>query len=238
MSAHWTQPTLKCTPPNASFSGIWVGLGGFKLSSKSVEQIGTRLDCGVSGRIHSSAWYELAPGPSKPIRMAVSPGDRLRGSVEVTGHQAQLTLSDLTRHETFHKALPVPVPDVSSADWIVEAPTGCAAQGNCTQLPLADFGAVHIRNAQASTRSGQAGSAVSRTWTTTRILMLPDQTPYDPNGTGYAAEPGPLRNGGRVFTVNWLSSGFRYGRRSAGAAADWAGWELQSGGPRQPGPGR
>jgi hypothetical protein len=231
VSAAWTQPTLRCAPPNTSFSGIWVGLGGFKQSSKSVEQIGTRLDCGASGRIHSGAWYELAPGPpSQPIKMVVSPGDRVRASVQVGGHQVQLTLSDLTRHESFRKQLPVRTPDVSSADWIVEAPTGCAGQGNCAELPLADFGAVRIHDARAATRSGLAGSTVSRFWATTKILMLPDEVPYDPNGTGYAAEPGPLRKGGSAFVVDWLSSGFRYGRRLPGTAVDASGLKIQPGG--------
>jgi hypothetical protein len=217
VSASWRQPSLSCAPGSPASFGIWVGLGGYKRTSQAVEQIGTDLDCGPSGRVTSGAWYELVPRPARPIRMEISPGDRLRASVRVAGHRAWLTLTDVTRHESFHKLAEVPAPDVSSADWIVEAPSGCAGQGNCAQLPLADFGTARFTHARATTLGGLSGSAVSRTWITTGVLMLPDPTPYDPNGTGYAATPGPLSSDGSSFVVRWLSSGFRYLGRVAGA---------------------
>jgi hypothetical protein len=235
VSAAWTQPSLKCTSGNPGFSGIWVGLGGFKPTSKSVEQIGTRLDCGSSGRVTSGAWYELTPARAQFLKMTVTPGDHLWASVRVMGHEAQLTLVDATRHEIFQKRLAVAAPDVSSADWIVEAPTGCAGQGNCAELPLADFGSVRIIDAHAVLRSGQTGSIVSRTWTTTKVEMLPDPIPYDPHGSGYSAIPGALKDGDRAFTVPWLSSGYRYYvARVARAALDTPGRRLQPGGVRAP----
>lgn len=232
VSASWRQPHASCTPGSPAFSGIWVGLGGFKPTSNSVEQIGTELNCGASGRVTSRAWYELDPKPAHPISLRVSPGDLIRASVHVDGNQARLRLADVTRGESFTKVLAVNSPDVSSADWIVEAPTGCAGQGDCAQLPLTDFGTARFTDAHAATRGGLTGSTVSSNWITTKILMLPDRTPYDPNGTGYAAIPGSPRAAGSAFTVKWLSSGFKYLGRMAEAAPNWS---LQPGGVRRPG---
>lgn len=217
VSASWRQPTLICTPGNPGFSGIWVGLGGFKATSKAVEQIGTELNCGASGRITSDAWYELAPAPAHRLRLHVSPGDLLRASVRVVAGQVRLKLADVSRGELFERLLAVHSPDISSADWIVEAPTGCAGRGDCSQLPLADFGTARIADAHAFTLGGLTGSTTSSSWITTKVLMLPDPIPYDPGGTGYAAIPGSLRGGGSVFTVKWLSSGFSQLGRIAAA---------------------
>lgn len=231
VSALWRQPGATCTPNNPGFSGIWVGLGGFKPTSKAVEQIGTELDCGASGRITSEAWFELAPGPAHRLTLPVFPGDLIRASVHVDDGQARLRLADVSRHESFDKRLAVHAPDVSSAEWIVEAPTGCAGQGDCGQLPLADFGTARIADAHASTRGGLTGSTVSNSWITTKVLMLPDPIPYDPSGTGYAAIPSPQHADGSAFTVRWLSSGFAYLGRVAGSSPQL---RLQPGGVLRP----
>src|SRR5579859_6269347 len=125
VSASWRQPIAECSPGNQGFSGIWVGLGGFKPTSRAVEQIGTELNCGASGHVTSKAWYELAPGPAHRLAMSVAPGDWIRARVQVANGQARLTLDDVSRHERFDRLIAVQAPDVSSADWIVEAPTGC-----------------------------------------------------------------------------------------------------------------
>src|SRR5947209_25549 len=75
VSASWTQPTAACTPGNPTYSAYWVGLGGFSATSRALEQIGTETDCNFAGDAVLSAWYELVPAPSTPIRLAVRPGD-------------------------------------------------------------------------------------------------------------------------------------------------------------------
>jgi hypothetical protein len=52
---------------------MWVGLGGYKLTSPAVEQVGTELDC-VGGHPSSSAWYELAPSASHRVRIGRAAG--------------------------------------------------------------------------------------------------------------------------------------------------------------------
>ena len=50
-------------------------------------------------------------------------------------------------------------PDISSAEWIAEAPSTCS-QGlsSCTPLPLADFGTVQFTSASATTTDGHTGT--------------------------------------------------------------------------------
>jgi hypothetical protein len=99
VSALWTQPVATCTAGDPTYSAVWVGLGGYSLSSQALEQIGTEADCSASGRVISTAWYELVPAPSRGIRMTVDPGDVMAGSVTVVGHRVTLTLVDRTRHK-------------------------------------------------------------------------------------------------------------------------------------------
>src|SRR5436190_12438419 len=97
----WRQPKATCTPGRATYSSVWVGLGGYSVSSKALEQIGGEVDCNARGKVISSAWYELVPAPSRTIRLKVRPGDELKATVTVIGHQARLQLRNLTRRHTF-----------------------------------------------------------------------------------------------------------------------------------------
>src|ERR1700733_4136515 len=113
----WRQPDATCTPGTPSYSAVWVGIGGYSITSDALEQIGTEVDCSATGRVASSAWYELVPAASQSIKLIVRPGDELNASVTVTGHKVDLTLNDLTRHRKFTKNLRASVVDVSSAEW-------------------------------------------------------------------------------------------------------------------------
>ena len=64
ISASWKQPSAACTKGEETFSAYWVGLGGFSLNAPALEQTGTEVDCGVSGKVVSTAWYELVPAAS------------------------------------------------------------------------------------------------------------------------------------------------------------------------------
>src|SRR5205823_8781300 len=101
----WRQPKATCTPGRATYSSVWVGLGGYSVSSKALEQIGGEVDCNARGKVISSAWYELVPAPSRTIRLKVRPGDELKATVTVIGHQARLQLRNLTRRHTFTRTV-------------------------------------------------------------------------------------------------------------------------------------
>jgi hypothetical protein len=185
VTALWTQPKANCTADPTTYSAVWVGLGGYSLSSQALEQIGTEADCNAAGREVSNAWYELVPAASTGIRMRVNPGDVMAGRVTVLGHLVTLALSDRTRHKSFTKTMTVSSLDVTSADWIVEAPSQCDGNGNqCQSLPLADFGSETFARARAVTKSGKSGSIVSSLWRTNAITLVPGGT--GPQYTSYS----------------------------------------------------
>jgi hypothetical protein len=205
VAGYWRQPRAACTPGHRTYSAYWVGLGGYALHSTALEQIGTELDCTASGRLQSSAWYELVPAPSKTIRFAVHPGDILSASVTVTGHQAQFVLQDGTTGKTYRKALPAPDVDLSSAEWIVEAPSDCVSANACQTLPLANFGSAAFGLTFAKTASGQIGSISDPEWRYSKISLVPHGHRFVKNhGTAISvgeALPGALGAGGDGFSV-------------------------------------
>ena len=210
VSATWIQPSATCVRGQPSYSAMWVGLGGYKPTSNALEQIGTEVDCGAAGRVLSSAWFELVPAPSKTISFAVAPGDAIHASVTVTGHQVVVELDNLTRHHTFRKALYAPSVDVSSAEWIVEAPSECMGQYSCQALPLADFGSVSFESATAVTTNGVAGSVAGSGWGRTKIKLTPGSQRFivarGASPTAGTAAPSALRGHGRAFDVTFSTA--------------------------------
>src|SRR5215475_593565 len=158
VSGTWRQPDAKCTPGAQTYSAFWVGLGGFSLSAPALEQTGTEVDCDISGKVVSTAWYELVPAASTSIRLAVEPGDLMRARVTVTGRQVEISLDDLTRHTGFKKTVSANVIDVSSAEWIAEAPSQCVSLDSCQTLPLADFAPTRFDSARVRSITGHSGS--------------------------------------------------------------------------------
>ncbi len=210
VSASWTQPNATCVSGHPSYSAVWVGLGGYSPTSDALEQIGTELDCGAGGRVISSAWFELVPAPSKTISFSVRPGDAMHALVIVTGHQVVVELDNLSQHHTFRKTLYAPAIDVSSAEWIVEAPSECLSQFACQALPLANFGSVSFDSATAVTTDGAAGSIAGSAWGRTKIKLTPGTQRFivarGSSDTGGTAAPSALRGGGKRFDVIYATA--------------------------------
>jgi hypothetical protein len=215
----WRQPSVHCTAGRRTYSAMWVGLGGYGISSRALEQIGTEVDCNGSGHVVSTAWYELVPAASRPIRMLVRPGDSIAATVTVTGHRTQLSLWDATRHRAFHKTLGPSVVDVSSAEWILEAPSACDSATSCHTLPLANFGTATFSLASAQSTTGHAGTIADSTWGATKIRLAPSGRRYVLYGgfgaAGGGAAPGALSPDGSSFEVRYSSAS----ARSASAAS-------------------
>jgi hypothetical protein len=209
VSATWKQPTASCTPGRPAYSAYWVGLGGYAPNSSALEQIGTETDCSRNGNPRVSAWYELVPSPSTPIRMTVRAGDTISASVTVVGRRATVIVDDLTRHSRFAKTLTASAIDVSSAEWIVEAPSECINISTCETLPLADFGTARFTNAFAQGSKGHVGPISPAPWSNTKIVLTPGGrrfVTYVGNGaSGGAASPSGLSAGGSAFTVTFNS---------------------------------
>jgi hypothetical protein len=199
----WKQPNATCTRGNPTFSAMWIGLGGFSLTSNALEQIGTEVDCTSSGRVSSTAWYELVPAPSRNINLRVRPGDSMSASVTVVGRRVTVSLVNQTMHTSYQHTFTTSSIDVTSAEWIVEAPSECYSNNSCQTLPLANFGMAGFTQARAKTVSGRTGSISSSAWGATKIVLQPSGRRFVTNGGGTmgAANPSGLTAGGSAFKV-------------------------------------
>jgi hypothetical protein len=224
VSASWKQPNASCSAGRPAYSAYWVGLGGFNPSSSALEQIGTETDCDLYGNPRLSAWYELVPAPSRPIAMTVRAGDTINASVTVVGHRATLILNDLTRRTRFARTFTASSVDVSSAEWIVEAPSECINISTCQTLPLANFGTARFTGASAQGTKGYLGRIAPAPWSNTKIVLTPSGrrfVTFAGNApSGGAALPSGLSAGGSAFTVTFSSQSnpFMTARAAAPAA--------------------
>jgi Peptidase A4 family len=171
VSGSWIQPTASCASGTQTYSAIWVGLGGYNESSDALEQIGSEVDCRASGKVDSTLWYELVPAPSRSIKMKVRPGDALTATVTVRGRTVILSIRNLTTRHTFTKTIRTSTIDVSSAEWIVEAPSDCINANTCQTLPLANFGSTTFGFAAAQSTAGHIGSISDPAWDSSKIRL-------------------------------------------------------------------
>lgn len=218
----WTQPGAACTRGIATYSSYWVGIGGYSQSAKALEQVGTEVDCSASGKVRSDAWYELVPSPSVPLRLAVRPGDVIQASVSVNGNAVTVALYDATRGKGFRKTLRASALDLSSAEWIVEAPSECISASSCQTLPLANFGSASFGSTWALATGG-AGAIASSLWQATKINLRPDSRRFIVNTNSGpvlgVATPSVLAPGGTGFRVSYsqipVAGGGTFSARSA-----------------------
>jgi hypothetical protein len=268
VSGSWVAPTAKCSS-GQSYSSFWVGLGGASggsssaadsgswsdsssgmgsdpssssTSDTSLEQAGTEADCDASGSASYSAWYELVPSAPVTVSMAVHPGDHITSKVTVDGGNVTIQLNDSTTGGSFEKTLQVSSADVSSAEWIAEAPSTCS-QGvsDCTPLPLADFGTAQFSGASATTTDGHTGTVSDSDWQTAAVQLSPgasDQgfgaqfTSYGSSNSA-GATPSSLSSDGSSFSVAYsadASSGSSSGSSGSAGSAGSAGYGDPTGG--------
>ncbi len=216
----WRQPAAVCTATGtASASAIWVGLGGYSTTSTALEQTGTSADCSASGKPTYYAWYELVPEPSITIKsVKIFPGDLITASVVVNGTDVLLQIKNRTQKTVFTKRVTLASPDLTSAEWVAEAPSECTANGFCRQVPLANFRSVTFnRVAALATIDGlgnQGGTITSTLWQATPIQLVPrtrrffgdiEERPDATTGSA-GATPVGLSADGKSFTVNWVAN--------------------------------
>jgi hypothetical protein len=196
VTATWKEPKVSCGATDAGeSSAFWVGLGGSSQTSQALEQVGTSADCnGTTGSPTYYAWYELVPANSVTTKLVVHPGDTITTSVNVLGGTTiELQVKDRSSHKSFTTKLPYAAPDLSSAEWIAEAPSACNDY-RCSQIPLSNFGTVSFTKIAAIGNSVGGTLTANPGWTSTAISLVPDG-----NGRGYF--PGPDRFAGRVTST-------------------------------------
>lgn len=180
----WTVPSVSAKPNG--YSSFWIGIDGY--SSNTVEQIGTDSDS-PSGTPTYYAWYEMYPKSSATIKMTIHPGDSITAEVKYSAPSSfVLTINDVTAKTTFSTTQTLPNAKRTSAEWIAEAPSSGGV------LPLADFGTVTFKNAQA-TLNGHTGNINDAAWKYDALTMTTS------TGT-IKAQPSGL-TGGTSFTVKW-----------------------------------
>jgi hypothetical protein len=206
VSATWVAPAAHCSSGGRRYSAVWVGLGGFHTTSKALEQVGTEADC-AGGKGYYSAWYELVPAAPVKLGLTVRPGDAMSASVTVSGHSVTLFIANRTRGTTFSKRLDVARVDVSSAEWIVEAPSSCGDNGDCRALALADFGTTSFANVKATKSTGHTGTISDPAWSAAAITLSPHRGPgglrFASEGDLGSAVPADLSPAGDAFTVTY-----------------------------------
>jgi hypothetical protein len=206
----WTQPAAACTPGQGTSAAIWVGLGGYTVGSNSLEQVGTSADCSSSGKATYYAWYELVPAASVTLKLKILPGDRITATVLVKGTDVTVQVKNRTRHTEFTRHLQMASPDLTSAEWIAEAPSECTVTGFCRTVPLTNFGSITFSKI-AALGNGQGGTLTGPGWEATPIQLVPRARRFfgDVNASATStagASPANLAPDGSAFTVNWVAN--------------------------------
>lgn len=207
VAGSWIQPRGSCTAGQETYSVAWVGLGGFNRGSRALEQTGTALDCTRSGHAVYSAWYELVPANPVTMSLAVHPHDLIDASVAEKQGRTILQVRDLSTHASRTVVRRASTLDLSSAEWIVEAPSICITSGRCTPLPLTDFGTVSFFDASEDTETLARAAIDAQALQVTR-LELRDYSDgrSGPRATAAMAATGvasALSAAGNAFTVTW-----------------------------------
>ena len=198
IQGNWAVPAVNSSVTPNGLSASWIGIDGF--NSGTVEQIGTMsLGSAVaasSGLPQYFAWFEMFPGPAYLLDVPVTPGDKIQSQVQYVGSvsgssQFFLSITDLNPVTGFVASGDLFAAGTvarSSAEWIVEAPTGDSGI-----LPLADFGSEAFTDAFAALDDGTSGSiSAFSSDQTYQINLIPL--------SGLGAVPSDLSGDGSAFT--------------------------------------
>lgn len=211
VSAQWRIPRVDCRRASRGYSAMWIGLGGY--TGPGLEQVGTELDCPGAGRSVAFAWYELLPAPLHAISLRVGPGDRMAASVTVAGPWTTLQLRDLDRHRFFRRRFYTSEINLSSAEWVLEAPSLCVPfTVTCLIRPLLAFGRVEFTRAAVTTVDGFRGTIASSAWQRIPVVLVQESQVRGRLYALRASRPSSLRRGGSSFRVSYGEGTVRLNR--------------------------
>ena len=213
VTGRWVLPKAACRTKTSSSLAIWVGLGGYSVTSKQLEQVGTEIDCDAKGNASYRVWYELYPaGPVSVLGLKIDPGDTIVSSILADSTGLLLQVTDRTRHTRFTRHIDVASPDLHSAEWIVEAPVQCSAGGYCRQMPLTKFAPLAFTHTYAI--GNKIGATLSSgNWLVKSLRLVPRSyrafggpVEQASRAGGAGAAVSALTPDGTGFTVNWLAN--------------------------------
>ncbi len=103
----------------------------------------------------------------------VAPGDAMYGAVSIVNtNLVELTLHDITRHWTFSRVIQEGLPDLASAEWIVEA-LPQLLRFSCRQgLRLPTSASISITGISV-TGSGRPARSWTEGWPRTPLTLAP-----------------------------------------------------------------
>ncbi len=210
VTGSWTIPKVKCLSSRTDAVAFWVGLGGYSGTMNSIEQLGTAAECSGDGVTPTYyAWWEIVPSASVRIAMRVSPGDRITAAVKVDGQKVVMSIRNRTHGTRFSRIEVLSQElDVSSAEWIAEAPASCGSGSGCTVIPLTNFQGMTFTDI-AATGNDHPGTLSDQAWVATPIELITGSDNghlfdnADPLGPGVGAVPGSVSADGRSFAVSW-----------------------------------
>jgi hypothetical protein len=105
------------------------------------------------------------------MALRVHPGDTITVTVAVAGTRVKIDLFDRPTGAPTQRVASMRQPDVSYAEWIVEAPTVCDNDDtHCAQPPLTRFGTTTFTAATAATAT-RTGTVADPAWTLSRITL-------------------------------------------------------------------
>ena len=135
------------------------------------------------------------------LKVAVRPRDTFSATVSVNKPSVLIRIKNVTAGKLFTKTLRMKRPDVGSAEWVAEAPSGCDNSGFCSTLPLTNFGTVAFSHATATVK-GHRGRISDPVWAETAIELHGD-LPNSDSRAGANAIPGAVGPDGGSFAVTW-----------------------------------
>ncbi|HTT86109.1 MAG TPA: G1 family glutamic endopeptidase [Acidimicrobiales bacterium] len=124
VSGSWQVPTVNppTTHHKSRYSATWVGIDGFKPRDDNLIQAGTEQDW-MDGAAFYRAWWEILPAAETPISsITVHPGDTMAVTITQGSPDWTITVTDSTTGQSFTTTQRYRG-DLSSAEWIQEAPT-------------------------------------------------------------------------------------------------------------------
>ena len=121
VSGTWVVPPVDSENRLAA-DATWVGVGGIK--NLNLIQAGTQAVVDPSGGVQYQAWVEGLPNESKPVALAVNPGDTMSATIsEESAGLWRISLRNLTTGKSYEMHMPYDSTH-ASAEWIQEKPMG------------------------------------------------------------------------------------------------------------------